>query len=339
MDFEVEQSFAGPAVSVVIPLFQRAHLLERTVSSVLNQTFQDYEIIIVDDGSTDDPASVLERFSDPRIRYFLFENAGVGTARNRGIDLARGKYVAFLDSDDQFLPHHLQEMHNLVIGQEDCIGYTQVIADRGDNIKLLKPPRGLLPNESVAEYLMCGRGFIQTSTIMMKTEIAKGTRYRADTSFGDDTDFAVRLSLAGYRFVMAERPGVIWSDSPDPSRLSASLSDRDRMTWLTELRPRISGRAYRGYLGWHVAKGVGATSPWWACYLYLNAAIRGCYAPRLALLVLAQLLLSDRAYRQLANRWIRAQSMNHHNVERQFEKNPHPLTMKSEKPTPEFDHD
>lgn len=339
MDFEDEQYFTGPEVSVVIPLFQRAHLLERTVSSVLNQTFQDYEIIIVDDGSTDDPRSVLERFSDPRIRYFLFENAGVGTARNRGIDLARGKYIAFLDSDDQFLPHHLQEMHNLVIGREDCVGYSQVIADRGYNITLIKPPRGLLHNESVDEYLMCGRGFIQTSTIMMKTEIAKATRYRADTSFGDDTDFAVRLSLAGHRFVMAERPGVIWSDSPDPSRLSASFSDRDRMTWLTDLRPKISSRAYRGYMGWHVAKGVIAISPWRAYCLYLDAAIRGCYSPRLAVLVLAQLLLSDRVYRQLADRWIRVQSKDQHNVVRQFEYEAATVTMKPEKPMPEFDRD
>ena len=97
-----------PLVSVIIPTFNRAEVVSRAVNSVLNQTFKDFECIVVDDGSTDETDSVLRGFAD-KIKVIKTENRGVSAARNTGAKLAAGKYIAFLDSDDEWKPKKLQK--------------------------------------------------------------------------------------------------------------------------------------------------------------------------------------------------------------------------------------
>ncbi len=98
-----------PTVTVVIPTYNRGDLLPRAIQSVIAQTFQDWEVIIVDDGSTDDTAAVVQSFLSDRVRYVKLErNSGPSRARNVGIGCARGRYLAFLDSDDECLPHKLE---------------------------------------------------------------------------------------------------------------------------------------------------------------------------------------------------------------------------------------
>ena len=97
-----------PRISVVVPVYNRAALIERALRSVFAQTVQDFELIVVDDGSTDDLEKTLERCRDPRLRLVHHErNRGAAAARNSGIREARGTYIAFLDSDDEWLPEKL----------------------------------------------------------------------------------------------------------------------------------------------------------------------------------------------------------------------------------------
>jgi glycosyltransferase involved in cell wall biosynthesis len=96
----------APCISVVIPVYNRASMVLEAVESVLAQTFKDFELIVVDDGSTDDTASLLVRFGSS-LRLFRQEHLGVSAARNRGIAEARGQLIAFLDSDDLWLPEKL----------------------------------------------------------------------------------------------------------------------------------------------------------------------------------------------------------------------------------------
>ena len=100
----------SPRVSVIIPVYNRAHTLGRAVQSVLKQTFRDFEIIVVDDGSRDATMPTVEGFHDSRVRFLRHEqNRGAAAARNTGIRVARGEYLAFLDSDDEWLPEKLSD--------------------------------------------------------------------------------------------------------------------------------------------------------------------------------------------------------------------------------------
>ena len=98
-----------PTITVVLPVFNRAQVVRRAIGSVLSQSFGDYELIVVDDGSRDATPKRLAEFSDPRIRVIsLSHNRGACAARNRGIEAARGEIVCFLDSDDVYLPEKLE---------------------------------------------------------------------------------------------------------------------------------------------------------------------------------------------------------------------------------------
>jgi len=96
-----------PFFSIILPTFNRASYLEKAIGSVLSQTFEDFELIIVDDGSTDNTRTVVENWQDDRLNYFFKQNEERSIARNFGIARAHGRYVNFLDSDDYFYPHHL----------------------------------------------------------------------------------------------------------------------------------------------------------------------------------------------------------------------------------------
>lgn len=116
---------ATPFVTVVIPLYNKQRTIARAIASIRAQTFQDFEVVIVDDGSTDGSAQQLEACgatADPRFRCVRQANAGPGAARNAGARRARGRCIAFLDADDEWLPHHLQHAAQ-ALGTEACDVY------------------------------------------------------------------------------------------------------------------------------------------------------------------------------------------------------------------------
>src|SRR5687767_1849902 len=92
--------------SIIIPTYNRASFIEKTIHSVLNQTCQDFEIIIVDDGSTDNTEDIIKKINNEKIIYLKIQNSERGFARNYGVQHSSGDYVTFLDSDDILLPHH-----------------------------------------------------------------------------------------------------------------------------------------------------------------------------------------------------------------------------------------
>lgn len=100
--------------SVVIPLYNKSPYIARAVNSVLNQTFQDFEIIVVDDGSTDGGGEIAKNYPDSRIRYIYQENAGVSAARNQGVEKAKFEYIAFLDADDEWDNNCLEIFEHLI---------------------------------------------------------------------------------------------------------------------------------------------------------------------------------------------------------------------------------
>src|SRR5471032_1013169 len=297
-----------PFFSVIIPVYNRAPALKRAIESVRAQSCQDFEIVVVDDGSKDDPGAVAAAFADPRIRFYTQPNGGGGKARNNAIDHACGRFIAPLDSDDIFLPHHLASMKSLLENSNGLVGYARVQVDRGHGRVFLKPPRAVRPGEDMATYLLCDRGFVPTITVVAPREAAARVRYAENLRPAEDTDFAIRLALDGFRFRMLEDAGAVWQDEFDPTRVSASAGGGKLGAWLTKMRPQIPSRAYHGARGWAYAKLVAPEHPLVALGLYLNAVLRGCYRPSLAIIIFLQIFLGRRGYRRLADQaisWLR----------------------------------
>ena len=107
-------------ISVVIPLYNKGPLIGRTIKTVLNQSYQDFEIVVVNDGSTDDSVAEVEKFQDLRIRIINQHNSGVSVARNRGIQESKGEYIALLDGDDEWKPDYLKIQYELTQKYSEC---------------------------------------------------------------------------------------------------------------------------------------------------------------------------------------------------------------------------
>lgn len=130
-----------PLISVVIPSYNRAHVIEKSARSVLEQTFTDLELLIIDDGSSDNTREVAESLGDSRVRYVYQENAGACAARNHGIALARGEYIAFHDSDDLWYPNKLEKQLRCIQETGSDIVICKLAMCHPDGSRTLLPKR------------------------------------------------------------------------------------------------------------------------------------------------------------------------------------------------------
>ena len=290
-----------PLVSIIIPYYNRKNTIDRAMRSIANQTFRSFEVIIVDDGSTE-PLQITDiDCQGCDVSILRQTNAGANVARNRGMAAARGHYVALLDSDDEFLPHHLEKaVAALDAAPANIAIFSPVIVDRGNDKRFIKPPRAPREEEPIADYLLRDRGFIQTSTLVLPKELALATQYQVGLPYGQDKDFAIRLYKGGARFRMLPEPAAIWADGFDPERVSSKAVAQRRSEWLNSMRPMISYKAYHGDRGWSIARsyrreGKAGRALW----LYLNALVRGCYPPKLALMIFTQIFIPEKSYRRL----------------------------------------
>ena len=127
-----------PLISIIIPVYNSEKYLAATLSSVQNQTLQDFEVICVNDGSTDNSLNILENFTkkDNRFKIFTQENAGGSASRNKGLELSKGKYIAFLDNDDIYHPQYLEILyHNIIKSEADisCCSYLKFYGEDNYN--------------------------------------------------------------------------------------------------------------------------------------------------------------------------------------------------------------
>lgn len=107
-------------ISIVVPLFNKGFILSETLKSVFSQTYTNFELVIINDGSTDNSVEIVSQFEDERIKLFHQENKGAAAARNSGISKASGELIAFLDADDYWFPNHLKEIYQLYIDFPNC---------------------------------------------------------------------------------------------------------------------------------------------------------------------------------------------------------------------------
>jgi len=162
-------------ISVIIPTYNRAHLIERSIKSVLNQTYKDFELLIIDDGSTDNTEEVVARFDDERIRYIKCEeNGGASKARNRGIAEAQYEYIAFQDSDDEWHADKLEKQMKAMEEASEDVGlvYCEYFYHGVQGQEAYCPPRELPLEEKQGDMfarLLIGN-LIGTPTMLIKRE-------------------------------------------------------------------------------------------------------------------------------------------------------------------------
>lgn len=165
-----------PTVSVIIPTYNRASMLKEAIQSVLDQTFSDYEIIVVDDGSTDDTREVVNELNRPigKVRYLYQDNRGRSAARNRGFREASGDYIAFLDADDKFLQDKLRKQVQALENNPDfgmAYSYAIIVDDNGKMIRGGRYTKTRLSGWIYPEMLFIKGTIITTPTVMVRTRV------------------------------------------------------------------------------------------------------------------------------------------------------------------------
>lgn len=237
-----------PLISVVIPTFNRADIIVNTLNSVLNQSWRNIEVFVVDDASTDNTAQVMGTVTDPRVHFVsLPENTGGTRPRNEGIARSTGEFIALLDSDDEWLPEKLQRQYDFLrnFEGEARVCMTAKINKRpeGRHIRRNKPLEGYT---SVMEYLLLGNDF-QTSTLLMDATIAKTTTFDPQLRKHQDWDFALRLEENHARFFYFDEPLTLYDDSDSVARISSDGKRDKSLLWLDSIKSRVPAYIYYGF--------------------------------------------------------------------------------------------
>lgn len=180
-------------VSIIIPTYNRAQLLPRALETVLSQTYKDFEVIVVDDGSTDNTPEIMKQF-EGRVKYIRKENGGSASARNRGIEESKGEYIAFLDSDDYWMPEKLAEQVKILDAYPKVgivYGRMPIVNEKGE--RLGTKPAGV-SGKNFKELLEVW-GDLPTSTVMTrKVCFDKAGMFDTALATMQDIDMWLRIS-------------------------------------------------------------------------------------------------------------------------------------------------
>jgi glycosyltransferase involved in cell wall biosynthesis len=247
-----------PAVSIVIPAYNRAATIRAAIESVLRQTWTDYELIVVDDGSTDGTPSEAAKVSDPRLRVVVSpSNGGAAAARNRGLAEARADWVAFQDSDDEWLPRKLEkQMARLTAPGADFVaGYCGMLildSTRETSVGRLTPRYFPGPEETEVEGDL-SLPLLRTSLISTQTLVVRRAALQAIGGFDEslraleDWECAIRLARRG-PVAFVDEPLVLQRFSPNsitrdnPGKLAARRRIAEKHADLLAPHPRAHAR-------------------------------------------------------------------------------------------------
>jgi glycosyltransferase involved in cell wall biosynthesis len=182
-----------PFISIIIPTYNRSAFLPTAIQSVLDQTFDDFELIIVDDGSTDVTREIVKEYHDERMKYIFQNNNGRSAARNKGIELAKGKYICFLDDDDYVLNHYLEIIHQKVMNYDGpptlFIAQYEIEVD-GNRITRTEHP-AKFPN--FVKYIW--DAFVPIQSICFPNQVLKENRFPVGFHIWEDKHLLLRIVL------------------------------------------------------------------------------------------------------------------------------------------------
>ncbi|MFC3168043.1 glycosyltransferase family 2 protein [Paracoccus fontiphilus] len=281
----------GPQFSIIIPAYNRIDQIGRAIASCLAQTCPDFEIIVVDDGSRDGTPDLVEAMEDARIRCIRQANAGASAARNAGARAARGSHLAFLDSDDEFLPSKLQRLSVAIRadGHADrTVWYSPLFFDRGQGNRMVKPARAIAPGEPVGDYLFADDGLMQTSTLVVPRALFMQVCFDTSLRCLEDLDLCLRLEEAGAIFHMLPEPEVVWYDDRPSGRLSYTTSQGEVRDWAARQSGRLTPRARQGYLARFLVPQIARKQPLRSLSILASAIRHGSLKPQRAAMLLAR---------------------------------------------------
>lgn len=240
-----ENNMAGPLVTVIMPAYNAERFIEEAISSVIGQTVSDWELLVLDDCSRDGTCAIVERLAaeDGRITLLRNEtNRGVSRTRNRGLDLARGRYVAFLDSDDVWHPEKLEKQIDRACktGAELVFCSYGIVNSTGEKAKT-----DYIVPDSIDFDGLLKENVIGCSTVLLTDAVAR--QYRFQTDFYHE-DYVLWLSLLkqGYKAAGCTEILVDWRYLENSRSFDKRKSARNR--W----------RIYREYLGLPIWKCIGS---------------------------------------------------------------------------------
>ena len=215
-----------PLFSVVIPLYNKENWIAETVQSVLCQTFSDFEIIVIDDGSTDRSVSIINKIQDEKIKLFSKNNEGAAAARNLGILKATGKYIAFLDGDDLWNCDYLQNMALLIEQFRDQDVFS--VAIEIENNGVVSKAAYSIPTSEKPQVIDFFEGSMKytalssSSAVFKKSVFEKAGTFDPSLKTGEDTDLWIRIGLK-YKIVFSLGIGARYRDAADS--LSKNIID------------------------------------------------------------------------------------------------------------------
>ena len=233
-------------ISVIIPLYNKGEYIERALKSVFAQTFEDYELIVVDDGSTDNGIEIVKQFRDNRLRVIRQANAGPGAARNRGISESSSRYLAFLDADDEWMPCFLEKSIDILRQNPDCdlTASSYYLGKEKTDISSMFRGRGVIAgswqvrkNMSVGEIISAYYIF-NSWAILCKRKVVErygGFRSKQNCNYGEDTYLWVQV-MFNHKLYRNLEP-LVWYHS-EVSQLGPGRKDQQPLqSFLTDSEP------------------------------------------------------------------------------------------------------
>ncbi|AWN47363.1 hypothetical protein DK419_14420 [Methylobacterium terrae] len=215
-----------PTLSVVIPLYQKADVIAETLAAVLRQSYPHFELVVVDDGSTDGGGDIVAAHPDPRIRLVRQPNGGEAAARNRGIAEARGDWIAFLDADDLWAGRHLENLAaEAARGDAVLVFSNYLLASRAAPVM-----PAALPGQRTEDFFAFALAHypyaVHPSAVMIeRTALRRAGLFPVGAAMGGDTDTFCRLALEGAFRYVAE-PTAVYRDGHPTSVLAHQMRKR-----------------------------------------------------------------------------------------------------------------
>lgn len=204
---------ASPLISVIMPVYNGEKFIRETIDSILNQTYRNFEFIIVDDGSVDSTRQIISSYDDKRIIPLnLTRNQGVSNARNTGTDLARGEFIAFCDADDLYDPGRLQTQLDFLTRNAtvDVCGSYFIVFENGQE-QLVQHP---LTDQEIKEHFFTANCIGQPS-VMGKSHVFQRHKYNPELQASEDYDLWARMAIGGVIFANVPFPLVKYRLHPE----------------------------------------------------------------------------------------------------------------------------